>query len=140
MRLSVIDENTDKVINRQLDDFMERNAAELVHKSPREVIQMWLEWQFSRYVVDEQKDAFYVNDLETKSIVACITKKDPNAYQHAYKIRDDLNTGEYEGVVQVTNNHMVDELIRALEKTDVYTIEDVIDDVIEDITDYGDDE
>lgn len=136
MRLSKIDDETMNVINKQVDNFVERNLSELIRKSPEEIIKMWLEWQFSRYIIDEQEDAFYVNDLETKSIVACVTKKDPLAYQHAHKIREDLNAG-IGGSIELTGHDALDELIKTLHRDpDVPTIQDIIDNLEED----GDDE
>ena len=79
--VSLIDEEAREIVDKQVDCFVERNMSRLMRKSPDEIIKMWLDWQFSRYVVDEQADAFYVNDLKNKTIVACITKKDPQAYQ-----------------------------------------------------------
>lgn len=131
--VSLIDEVAREIVDKQVDCFVERNMSRLMRKSPDEIIKMWLDWQFSRYVVDEQADAFYVNDLKNKTIVACITKKDPQAYQHAYKIRDDLNSGDCEGSIQLTGHFALDELIKTLDDdTECPTINDAINDLIED--------
>ncbi len=100
MRLNMIDDNTMEGIKKQVDSFVERNASLLVRKSPDEIIKMWLDWQFSRYMVDEQEDGFFVNDVETKTIVAYVSKSDPLAYHHAHQIREDLNN-EIDGSIEL---------------------------------------
>ena len=129
MRLSIINDETMSLLYKQIDEFEDRKMSQLVRKSPSEIIKMWLDWQFSRYTVDEQEDAFYVNDLEEKKVIACITKADPLARQHAYSIRRDLNDGK-----GTSNTHKnLDDLIKSLnKKKEPYTIEDVINDSIKD--------
>lgn len=140
MRLDLAEnDNIQKTLRKQIDNFLERNLSQLVGKNPDFIIEKWLEWQFSRYAVDEQEDAFYINDLKEQQVVACITKKDPQAYYHAYKIRDDLNRLDCKCTITVddetfivSGNAAIDQIIRDIEcsNSSDYTIDDVINDVV----------
>lgn len=105
MNLEMLDDSgAEESIRKQMRAFLEKNSSILVDKSPEFIIEKWLEWQFSRYAVDEQPEAFYVNDLRERKVVACIMKKDPQAYYHAHAIRDDLSKIKCDGVITVDDS------------------------------------
>ena len=140
MRLDLAGNNPELVttLEEQIKSFLERNMSKIVGKSPDFIIRSFIEWQFSRYAVHEADDAFFVNDLKKKEPIICISKKDPQAYYHAYSIRDDLNRLECEGTITVDNNtyvvgphEKIDEIIDNIEKSKKYTIDNIIKDTME---------
>lgn len=136
-----------ELLCKQLNSFLERNSSILAGESASFIIEKWLEWQFRRYVVDEQEDSFYVNDLKEKRIVACVTKNDPHAYQHAYSICDDLNNLKCDGTITVNDdlyfiadNRAIDAIIKNIELDAANEEHYDINDVVKDVFNRDDDE
>lgn len=90
-----------KEINKKLtdfelkmkDNFVERHAHELSNKTPTEIIEAYIKWRHNRYVVIDEDEIFAVVDMYKQDMpVAMICKKmDPDAYNHAWGIAEELN-------------------------------------------------
>lgn len=121
-----------KIDKKRVALFCERNASTFIRKSPEEIIMAWLDFQFSRYQVNEAEDGFYINDLEERKLMAFISKDDPHAFAHTFELCEKLNEPIKEPLlslngreltvvnpnplVELKDNSLVDFLINNIDK------------------------
>ena len=133
MDLSFITEDHKEADRQMVQSFCERNASDLVRKDPQYIIEKWLNFQRARYKVNEVDDGFFVNDYETREMIAFVGKRDPDAFTHAHNLCDELNNPPKDGfismdgrmiktdiiktdpLIELRNNNIVDFLINQIE-------------------------
>ena len=94
MELPIRTEDIKKTEQKMVEDFCDRHASSMIRKSPDEIINMFLDWQYQRFKVREDKDEeiFILYDFKTFQPVMIIDRHMPGAYQCIYNYCDELNT------------------------------------------------
>lgn len=88
-------ELNDKLLDfekKMIDVFVERHSSELTG-SPTDILYKYVHWRHNRYTVMEDDGAFAVMDMYNPDtpIAMIFGKKDPDAFNHAWMIAEDLN-------------------------------------------------
>ena len=76
-----------------IKDFCDRKASMLIQKSPEEIINMWLDWQYARFKVKEdvENNIYILYDFEKLEPVMIINRSLPGSYQCIHGFCDTLN-------------------------------------------------
>ena len=130
MDMEFKDEKYREIEEKRISHFCERYGSTLCKKNPKEIIQMWCDFEFARFQVIENNDGFYVNDMDNKMMIAFVSKRDPRAFSHAFSLCEELNNPSHSSVsvdgrelaimgpsslVQLNDNAIVDFLINSIE-------------------------
>ena len=130
MNMEFRDEKYREIEEKRISHFCERYGSTLCKKNPKEIIQMWCNFEFARFQVIESNDGFYINDMDDKTMVAFVSKKDSSAFSHAFSLCEELNNPRYPSVsvdgrelaimgsnslIQLNDNAIVDFLINSIE-------------------------
>ena len=94
MELPIRTDNIRQVERKMVKDFCDRHASSMIRKSPEEIINMFLDWQYQRFKVREDKDEeiFILYDFKTFQPIMILDKHMPGAYQCIHNYCDELNT------------------------------------------------
>lgn len=86
------DEKLKQAESEMIKEFCDRKASTLVRKSPEEIIEMFLDWQYRRFKVMPSDIGYFIVDfMDPGEPVAYVSNKDPNAYQDIYVLCDRMN-------------------------------------------------
>ena len=93
MELPIRSDSIKQAEREMVKDFCERYSSSMIRKSPEEVINMFLDWQYERFKVKEDADSqiFILHDFKTFQPVMIVDKRMPGAYQCIHKFCEELN-------------------------------------------------
>ena len=76
-----------------VENFVFRNAEELLDKNPLDILLSYVEWRHNRYTVIDGGMAYLVMDIfESDDQIAIFDKaRDPNAFNHAWDMCEKMN-------------------------------------------------
>ena len=103
MELEVRTEKMKETEEEMVKEFCERYASQLVRKSPKEIINMFLDWQYERFKVrtDAENNVYILYDFKEFEAIMTLNRHIPGAYECIYNFCDKLNNldpsefGEY---------------------------------------------
>lgn len=81
----------DKMDSKIIDAFAIRNASKLVRSDITDIIKEWIRWCDARFQVFDDNNGYYLCDMNDQEVVAFVSKKNPNAFNHIYNLRDSYN-------------------------------------------------
>jgi len=74
-----------------IDAFAIRNASKLARLDVTDVIKEWIKWCDARFQVFDDNNGYYLCDMNDQEVVAFVSKKNSNAFNHIYNLRDSYN-------------------------------------------------
>ena len=93
MQLPIRSESIKQTEREMVKDFCDRYSSSMIRKSPEEVINMFLDWQYERFKVRDDADLqiFTLYDFKTFQPVMILDKRLPGAYQCIHNFCEELN-------------------------------------------------
>lgn len=105
MELKIRSDGIKKAEEEMVQEFCDRNTAAMIRKSPREIINMWLDYQYARFKVrnDADNNIYILYDFQKHEPVMLISRHIPGAYHCVYDMCDKLNDMDEKDFVEHEN-------------------------------------